>query len=57
MPAPWLLPTTAHPRHSCAEPRELDEALARPDVIGGTAPRRVAAALRAQEERLGLSAG
>jgi argininosuccinate lyase len=36
---------------------ELDVALARPDVIGGTAPSRVAAALRAQEERLGLTAG
>jgi argininosuccinate lyase len=35
---------------------ELDVALERPDVIGGTAPARVAAALRAAEERLGLSA-
>jgi argininosuccinate lyase len=36
---------------------ELDAALARPDVIGGTAPTRVAAALSAQEERLGLREG
>ena len=35
---------------------ELDVALARPDVIGGTAPRRVAEALRDAEARLGLLA-
>ena len=33
---------------------ELDNALARPDVIGGTAPRRVHAELGAAAERLGL---
>jgi argininosuccinate lyase len=33
----------------------VDGALARFDVIGGTAPRRVAAELRAAEERLGLA--
>ena len=33
---------------------ELDNALARPDVIGGTAPRRVHAELAAAAERLGL---
>jgi argininosuccinate lyase len=33
----------------------LDNALARPDVIGGTAPRRVHAQLAAAAERLGLS--
>ena len=33
---------------------ELDVALARPDVIGGTAPSRVADALRAAEVRLGI---
>ena len=36
---------------------ELEAALARPDVIGGTAPGRVAEALGVQEERLGLPAG
>jgi argininosuccinate lyase len=35
----------------------LDDALARPDVIGGTAPPRVAAELRAAAERLGVDAG
>lgn len=36
------------------EAARLESALARPDVIGGTAPRRVAAELRAAAERLGL---
>jgi argininosuccinate lyase len=35
----------------------LESALARPDVIGGTAPGRVDAELRAAAERLGLPAG
>jgi argininosuccinate lyase len=36
---------------------ELEHALARPDVIGGTAPARVHAELEAVAERLGLSGG
>ncbi len=36
---------------------ELDRAVARPDVIGGTAPRRVTAELEAAAERLGIGEG
>jgi len=34
---------------------ELDNALARPDVIGGTAPARVHTELRANADRLGIA--